>query len=134
MALIQCPDCKTEVSSKATACTSCNYQLNSAKDQTTTNIIGYIIVYLVIGFIAGGVLLDVIERQFGLERISTTMSLFIVGVFLLLGLIVVVLVAQLIRIAKNPSSGSNLKSCPFCAEKIQVSAKICRFCNRDLST
>jgi hypothetical protein len=37
----------------------------------------------------------------------------------------------LLKWLKNKTS--NLKPCPFCAEKIQAKAKICRFCNREIT-
>jgi hypothetical protein len=30
-------------------------------------------------------------------------------------------------------SGGGTRACPFCAERIQAAAVICRFCNRDVS-
>jgi hypothetical protein len=40
----------------------------------------------------------------------------------------IVLVAVVIR----KRTQTPLRSCPLCAEKVQVEAKICRFCQRDL--
>jgi len=33
----------------------------------------------------------------------------------------------------EPDGAGERRSCPFCAEKILVAAKVCRFCDRDTS-
>ena len=44
--------------------------------------------------------------------------------------VLVVAVGAIIRSLHRQSAG--LKVCPFCAERIQRAAVICRFCNRDV--
>lgn len=40
-------------------------------------------------------------------------------------------VKAIVRAVNQQSAG--LKSCPFCAERIQAAAVVCRFCNRDVA-
>ena len=67
--------------------------------------------------------------MFGLGLPELLLLVIIASVFL--GFLVLV-VAGMARILKFVGRDTNLKACPYCAEKIQAAAVLCRFCNRPI--
>jgi hypothetical protein len=65
--------------------------------------------------------------------IGTTEIIVILAFLFLLAVPVIIVVGVVLLANRNKQSNANLKPCPFCAEMIQVQAKVCRFCGRDLS-
>ncbi|HSK74498.1 MAG TPA: hypothetical protein VK892_22545 [Pyrinomonadaceae bacterium] len=63
---------------------------------------------------------------------GTTEIILIFAVLFVLTAPVVIALVIIWLVRRNSQSGANLKQCPFCAEKIQTEAKVCRFCGRDL--
>ena len=61
------------------------------------------------------------------ELILIFVILFVIIAFAL------ILLGIIWRMSRNKQSDVHLKQCPFCAEKIQTQAKVCRFCGRDLT-
>jgi len=69
-----------------------------------------------------------------LLNIGTTELILVIAVFFLVALPVIIIIIFAWRANGNRrTSDENLKQCPFCAEKIQAQAIICRFCGKDLS-
>ena len=52
--------------------------------------------------------------------------------FFILGIPMFVAGIKRLSCAKETASSDDLKECPFCAERIQRKAKVCRFCGKDL--
>ena len=65
--------------------------------------------------------------MFGLGLPEILLILIILGMFV--GFLALLVFG--VRLIANSARGT--KTCPFCAERIQAAAVICRFCNRDVS-
>ncbi len=65
--------------------------------------------------------------------IGTTEIILILMVLFLIAVPVIIVVGIIKLVKRNKQSDANLRQCPFCAEKIQAQAKVCRFCSRDLA-
>ncbi len=63
-------------------------------------------------------------------NIGTTEIILILGFLSILAVPAIILFVVL----KSRQSSASLEPCPFCAELIQMQAKVCRFCGRDLTT
>jgi hypothetical protein len=56
---------------------------------------------------------------------------FVIGFILLLPIALMIMIVYLL-LRRNKSQAGLQKQCPFCAENINVEAKVCRYCHRDL--
>ncbi|HEY1191897.1 MAG TPA: hypothetical protein VGE74_29975 [Gemmata sp.] len=58
---------------------------------------------------------------------------FYLGLFLsFLGLIIVLAIPQKEQ-RRPPQPRPKMKECPYCAERVQLKARICRFCDREIA-
>ena len=62
---------------------------------------------------------------------TSELSLIFVIFFIIIAF-AIILLGIIWRMNRHKQSDVNLKQCPFCAEKIQAQAKVCRFWGRDL--
>ncbi|HEX7140730.1 MAG TPA: hypothetical protein VF219_22955 [Vicinamibacterales bacterium] len=60
-------------------------------------------------------------------------ELILVACVLVVGFLALLAVGLAIFISVSRQSAPGGKICPFCAERIQAAAVICRFCNRDVA-
>jgi hypothetical protein len=70
--------------------------------------------------------------MFGLGLPELFLAVILMAIVGFLALIVTRGAAMLNAASRRASLG--MKACPFCAERIQAAAIVCRFCNRDLPT
>lgn len=56
-----------------------------------------------------------------------------IGIGIMVGITGMVILLSKGR-SSSASNGSTTKKCPFCAETIQIEAKLCRFCSKTLET
>ncbi len=63
---------------------------------------------------------------------GTTEIILILAVLFLLAVPVIIVLGIVFLVNRNKQANANLKQCPFCAERIQAQAKVCRFCSKDL--
>ena len=55
-----------------------------------------------------------------------------IGWFLIAALLSPLLAFILVALLGQDLQGNAFQSCPFCAERIKIEAKVCRYCGRDL--